>query len=193
MIWRLKNLFLRLKKITGSGRIYFEQHSSAKISINGYFVFGATTLGNMSYSKDESRLILDDSSHLDVDHVTVGRGSRLKLAKNATAKIGYNTYFSDNCFIAVSTQLEIGRDCAISWETQILDDDGHQIEDRMTKKPIIIGDRVWIGSRTVILKGARIGSGCVVASGSVVAGQFPENCLIGGVPARVIKENIHWK
>lgn len=54
---------------------------------------------------------------------------------------------------------------------------------------IVIGNDVWIGAGSVILKGARIGDGCIVAAGSVVTkGTYPANSLIGGNPASVLKE-----
>jgi len=53
---------------------------------------------------------------------------------------------------------------------------------------ISIGDGCWIGMASAILPGARIGMGCVVAAGAVVlAGDYPPNSLIGGVPAKVIR------
>lgn len=59
---------------------------------------------------------------------------------------------------------------------------------RFESAPIIIGDNVWIGANTTILKGVEIGSGCVIAAHSVVtAGVYPANSLIAGVPAKVIK------
>jgi acetyltransferase-like isoleucine patch superfamily enzyme len=55
--------------------------------------------------------------------------------------------------------------------------------------PIVIGDNVWIGTRVLILKGARIGSNSVIAAGAVVvAGEYPPNSLIAGNPARVVKQ-----
>lgn len=54
---------------------------------------------------------------------------------------------------------------------------------------IIIGDDVWVGAQCVILKNAHIGSGCIVAAGSVVtAGDYPPNSLLAGNPAKVIKD-----
>jgi hypothetical protein len=53
---------------------------------------------------------------------------------------------------------------------------------------IDIGDHVWIGMRCCILKGVRIGRGSIVAAGSVVVRDLPENCLAAGVPARVVRE-----
>ncbi|GAA5998664.1 sugar O-acetyltransferase [Rhodotorula paludigena] len=53
--------------------------------------------------------------------------------------------------------------------------------------PVTIGDDVWIGGGAEILPGTVIGNGCTVAAGSVVKGVFPDNCVIGGVPARILK------
>ncbi len=50
-----------------------------------------------------------------------------------------------------------------------------------------IGRNVWIGMRAIVLKGATIGDGAVIAAGSVVTGDIPGNVLAGGVPARVIR------
>ncbi len=54
--------------------------------------------------------------------------------------------------------------------------------------PIIIGERVWIGASATILPGVRIGDGAVVAAGAVVTKDVPENVVVGGVPARVLKK-----
>ena len=53
--------------------------------------------------------------------------------------------------------------------------------------PIEIGDRVWIGAAATVLAGVSIGSGSVVAAGAVVNRSVPENVMVAGVPARVIK------
>jgi len=53
---------------------------------------------------------------------------------------------------------------------------------------IVIGDGTWIGTGAVILDGARIGNGALVAAGSVVeSGEYPDNCLLAGVPAEIKK------
>lgn len=59
--------------------------------------------------------------------------------------------------------------------------------------PIQIGNHVWIGARAIILKGVTIGDGVVVAAGAVVTKDVPPNTLVGGVPAKIIKENISWE
>ena len=55
-------------------------------------------------------------------------------------------------------------------------------------KPIIIGDDVWVGANSTILKGAQIGDGCIVAAGAVIpGGTFPKRSVIAGNPGRVVK------
>jgi len=60
-------------------------------------------------------------------------------------------------------------------------------EQGVSTKPVVIGDDVWIGANAVILPGVTIGQHCVVAAGAVVTKDVPDNTLVGGVPAKVIK------
>jgi len=76
----------------------------------------------------------------------------------------------------------------------ICDTDSHHIDNpelRWTKKgpsqPIVIGADVWIGARTIVLKGVSIGDGTVVGAGSIVTKSLPANVLAAGVPARVLR------
>lgn len=61
-------------------------------------------------------------------------------------------------------------------------------EQGISTKPVVIGDDVWIGANAVILPGVTIGKHCVVAAGAVVTKDVPDNTIVGGVPAKVIKE-----
>ena len=61
-------------------------------------------------------------------------------------------------------------------------------EQGVTSKGIKIGNNVWIGAKATFLDGAIIGNNCVVAAGAVVNGIFPNNVIIGGVPAKILKE-----
>ena len=89
---------------------------------------------------------------------------------------------------------KIGNDCLVGEEVAIHDFEGNgTLPDKRlnigTKKEVVIGNNVWIGSKVIINKGARIGDNSVIAAGSVVLGkEYPPNVIIGGNPARMIKE-----
>ena len=61
-------------------------------------------------------------------------------------------------------------------------------EQGISTKPVTIGDDVWIGANAVILPGVTIGKHVVVAAGAVVTKDVPDNCIVGGVPAKKIKD-----
>ncbi len=72
----------------------------------------------------------------------------------------------------------------------IMDSDFHRVEDKSwdtSGVPIILEDRVWIGNRSIVLKGVRIGHDAVVAAGSVVTHDVPPRTVVAGVPARVVR------
>jgi len=68
-----------------------------------------------------------------------------------------------------------------------VNDDG-SINDREFAKAITIGDNCWLAANVVVIGGVKIGSGCVIGAGSVVAKDIPDNCLAVGNPCRVIRE-----
>ena len=76
--------------------------------------------------------------------------------------------------------------------------DSHKLLDLYTGdrlnpgKDIEIGAHVWCGESVVILKGVKIGNGCVVGVASVVTKQFPDDCTLAGNPAEIIKSNTKW-
>lgn len=116
--------------------------------------------------------------------------------KGATIRIGARTRMHGVCVHATSS-VTIGRNCLIAANTQIMDSSGHdlllerpelRLESKGSSSPVTIGDNVWIGSDCIILPGVTIGDGSVVAAGSVVTGNVPPRAVVGGVPARVIRQ-----
>lgn len=63
----------------------------------------------------------------------------------------------------------------------------HLITDHYIK-PIFIGNNVWIGENVCILPGVNVGSGCIIGANSVVNRDIPDNCIVAGVPTKVIKK-----
>ena len=128
---------------------------------------------------------------------SIGRGCRFDIRRDASVSIGKGGYINCNSTIIIMHKLSIGDNCAISWNCQFLDEDFHTIdyaEKKETPNSIEIGNHVWIGCGVKVYKGTKIPGGCVVASDTVLKGKFDkENCLIGGNPAKILKENIQWK
>lgn len=109
-------------------------------------------------------------------------------------KIGDETRIC-NHFTAISEGpgIEIGSRVLIGTDVSIMDSDFHAIapDQRIKGIPkmgrVSIADNVWIGDHVTILKGTVIGENSIVAAGAVVAGTFPANVVIGGIPAKVIR------
>jgi acetyltransferase-like isoleucine patch superfamily enzyme len=86
----------------------------------------------------------------------------------------------------------------VASDVQFMTSDAHSVIDADTGRrinpaaDIFVGDHVWLGLQTVILKGASIGAGAVVGLRAVVTGSVPANCVAAGTPARVIRQNVRW-
>ena len=95
-------------------------------------------------------------------------------------------------------KIEIGKDCMFSSDIIIMNTDVHRIYDVDTRlktnegKEISIGNHVWLGIRTIILKGVTIGDNSIVAAGSIVTKDVKANTIVSGTPAKQIKENKNW-
>lgn len=127
--------------------------------------------------------------------VSLQRGVRIVI-DSGELRIGHATNINGLTKILVAESVRIGSECTLSWDVQILDNDFHSITvDGRTgpaKAPVIIGDRVWIGTRAVILKGVEIGAGAVVAAGAVVSRDVPPGTVVAGMPARVVGKVDAW-
>ncbi len=163
----------------GSRLVFGNSKEKAVISVNPInLFFGYNT--NVSFGKS----------------VSLGPGTNIIIKENAFFSIGDNTYITSDTHIEAVNSITIGENCAISWGVTIIDDDHHQLMyfGKKVKENIVkIGDKVWIGCNVTILKGTVIDNNSVIAAGSVVSGIYPENSLIAGNPAKVIKKEISWE
>ncbi len=112
---------------------------------------------------------------------------------NAVIKIGDFSRIHGSCIHAFE-KIEIGNNCLIAANCQIIDSNGHATEKNMrlssqgSTSPIKIGNNVWIGTGCIILPGVTIGDGSIVAAGSVVTKSIPENSIYGGNPAQFLRK-----
>ncbi|MCU4338600.1 acyltransferase [Acinetobacter dispersus] len=133
------------------------------------------------------------------------------------AKIGRRVVFYPNIWVFTGRNLILGDDVDLATGVLITTDGGVSIGDRTlvgygtkilssnhnipklpnrifdsghTKAPVIIGKDAWLGANCIILPGVTIGDGAIVAAGSVVTKDVPTNVLVGGIPAKIIKERV---
>jgi maltose O-acetyltransferase len=105
-------------------------------------------------------------------------------------EIGNHTFVNYGSSIAARTSVKIGSRCLLGHYTFVMDNDQHDVvrhTELPRSEPVIIEDHVWIGSKTVILPGVRIGSRAVIGAGSIVTKNIPPRCVAAGNPARVLR------
>ncbi len=137
----------------------------------------------------------------NICHATIimGRGSRIDrnvtFSDKGTIIIGENTNIAEGTWIYAGKAggVTIGNNCLIARGVFIIDSDhglkkGTIIDEQPNVyTPISIGNDCLLGHRCIILRGTALGDGCVVGAGAVVKGTFADNVVLGGVPAKAIK------
>jgi acetyltransferase-like isoleucine patch superfamily enzyme len=133
---------------------------------------------------------------------SVGRFSNLSVSGSFSdigkgIEIGDNVGIGDYAHIGGAGGVHIGKDTIIGSFFSV-HPENHNISDLDTlirlqgvnRKGISVGENCWIGAKVTLLDGSVVGKGCVIAAGSVVRGSFPDNVIIGGVPAKILKERV---
>lgn len=170
-------------------KILFGKNS--KIELNGKLGLNKNMI--TGYNGRSSILRLDKNSKLIVNgKFNLFYGADVILFENAVLELG-SGYINSDCKIRCHESIKIGNGCAISHDFTIMDSDSHAINGVRNKKEIVIGDHVWIGTRVTVLSGVKIGDGAVIAAGAVVKDDVPAGALVGGCPARVLRENVTWE
>ena len=134
------------------------------------------------------RLIFQESGK----DITVGR----KAIINRHISIGNKSGIGEKCEIfgrcIIGNYVLMGPECVIYTinhnyidKSKLIIDQGNSVE-----MPVFIEDDVWLGRRAIVLPGVKIGKGAVIAAGSVVTKDIPPYSLVGGNPARIIKQRI---
>lgn len=111
------------------------------------------------------------------------------FGKNIT--VGKNVFINACCHFQDHGGVSLGDGCQIGHNVVFATlNHGLAPEDRQTTypAPITLGKNVWVGSNSTILQGVTIGDNAVIAAGAVVTKDVPENTIVGGVPARIIRK-----
>jgi acetyltransferase-like isoleucine patch superfamily enzyme len=158
--WHLRRANRVGPRVTLSGR--------PKVVNEGTMTFGDRVQLDSTVAKLE--LVALSGGHLEVgDRVLINYGSSL----------------------VASNHIKIGNQVLIGTHVMVMDCDFHSVEDKTwdtTGEPVILEERVWLGNRSIVLKGVTVGHDSVVAAGSVVTRDVPPRTVVAGNPARVVRQ-----
>jgi len=191
----LRGLAIRVKFKKVQGILF----SGKKVSIeHGYLI---TTGRSLILEDGVSLLALSQNGISFGNNVTIARNAVLNAtgvirSKGTGITIGNNSAVGAQSYLGGQGGITIGNDVIMGPGVKIFSEN-HNYSDpdipiRMqgeNRTGVTIGDNCWIGSGVIILDGVTLESGTIVAAGAVVSKSFGKNQLIGGVPARIIKEN----
>lgn len=167
--------------------------------------FKLSWVGSGSALKVHERDIFEnvDIRFSDAGEITIGRNSscrgKMEIKDGSGIYIGENTNLNRSCDLNAieGAAIEIGSGCLLS-NVAIRTSDYHSIIDTKSGKRtnpaqgVFIEDDVWIGENVVIYKGVRIGTGSIVAGGSLVTRSIPPLCVAAGRPATPKRSGVHW-
>lgn len=172
-IWLLYPHVTIGKNIKIGGKLIFIVHRLAQVKIGDNVSFYSHTRYNMA---------------------GISKPVSICVTANSLLSIGTNSGFSGTS-IFCNTKIVIGDNCNFGVNTNIWDTDFHPLDYKarresptgMVNKPINIGNDVFVGGNSIILKGVNIGDKAIIGAGSVVTKNIPENEVWGGNPAKFIK------
>ena len=173
--------------LDGVDRIAFAEGSALRIGLGD---FGLSSVADTSVLRvrPEGRLVCEGV-------VSLQRGVRV-VVDSGTLTIGHGTNVNGLAKILVGQSVRIGAGCTLSWDCQVLDHDFHTMtvggRVRAESSPVVLEDRVWVGTGALVLKGVTVGAGSVVAAGAVVTRDVPAGSIVAGTPARVVGTVERW-
>ena len=199
MWWTFFNINYFSKKVERKGRALLVNVSRTVVQIdnNARVILNAplhTGIKQVKRSRMETRVLVEKDAVLQVDgSFTVFANSYIRVAPKGKL-ILHGGFINENVQITAGDVVEIGSDFTCGRDVVIRSYDGHTIEQEGYKisEPIKIGNHVWIGQGATILKGVTIGDGVIIAAGALVTKDVPAHCIVAGVPAKVIRENVKW-
>lgn len=157
--------------------------------------------------KSENIIATHEPTRISIDGRLIFKGKskfahaiQLLVWNNGTLSFGDDTWVGSFSKVIAFRSVQLGNKLLCSWECQIFDTDFHFIENTDdgtisdTNGSILIGDKVWLGSRVSILKNTHIPNDCIIALGSICNQDYSLTCpagsVIGGIPAKFIKKGV---
>jgi len=123
----------------------------------------------------------------------IGHGCKIRVHEGEVS-IGAKTVIGQECTISAYQHVSIGRECIIADRVMLIDFDHGVTEverpirlQGIYKRDVRVGHNVWIGYGACILRGVSVGENSVIGTSSVVTGDVPDNAVVAGAPARVLR------
>jgi acetyltransferase-like isoleucine patch superfamily enzyme len=189
---RKQKFFLYVKLIPDVVRLFLLH---IQLRLHGVS-YGKKLRGNPCIIKNEGKIELGTGVFLNSnpDGELYRTGLRAYFA-SSVIKIGDKCSLNGT-IIHSRNAVIIGDNCMFGPGVVILDNDSHNTsidpksrrQGQIEETPVVIGNNVWIGMRSIIMKGVNIGDNSIVAAGSIVTKSVPSNSLFGGNPAAFIKK-----
>lgn len=194
--WRLSKFHRKSFGVFGR-KTNFSIARSAKIIIIEHFRFGAKSCGGEPISNKVvgSSFVIGKNARVVLNKCWFYSGATLVVKPSAQLEIGKEVGFNDGAYLEASKSIIIGDDVVFGHDVEIRDSDGHSIGQKTQSSPIVIGNHVFVGSKSIVLKGVHIGDGAVIAAGSIVNKDVLPHTMVGGNPARFLRnvpENIKY-
>ncbi|WP_251212536.1 acyltransferase [Adlercreutzia murintestinalis] len=195
------NFFSRKVKRTGKGLLIVGRHSVIDLAKGSKILLGDEHFyvndHRPSGSRAEAIVRLAKGAVLEARGcVRLCYGSTIEVHRDAYMELG-SVYINSGAVLIAGLKMSIGDGVLISREVFIYDSDHHHIlkDDGTAKnppRPVVIGDNVWIGIKSTILRGCRIGDGAVIGANSLVGGKVKAGAMMSGNPARSFGE-VSWR
>jgi acetyltransferase-like isoleucine patch superfamily enzyme len=123
----------------------------------------------------------------------LGRGCKIRVHEGEVS-IGAKSVLGQECTISAYQHISIGRECIIADRVMLIDFDHGVVEverpirlQGIYKRDVDVGHNVWIGYGACLLRGVQVGDNAIVGTSSVVTADIPDNAVVAGIPARVIR------
>lgn len=196
-----RNTNLNGGKVSIAANVVFDIHPSAKINVRSDIVIGRSEIKGFHYP---TALKMEAGTELTIHGGPLTRygkgpyllrsGACIEIVNNGKLSIGQGAS-NVNLTIMCAKEITIGNGVRIGRNVSIRDYNGVHVIVNDTYKiyaPVHIEDHCWLCSGCTIMPGVTVGEGSVVAANSTVTKDVPPHSLVGGSPAKVIKENIEW-
>lgn len=202
----MKRILLLFGRIWGYLFPFYETMQAVKMYLyTGYYSAKFKSFGNRSLIKPSFLMTKG------LKYISIGNGSYIGHSVQLTAwdkfqdqiftpsiSLGNNSSIGDNSHITAINRIVIGNNVRMG-KRILITDNAHGASDPnlleiapnkrplYSKGPVVIEDNVWIGEKSTILPGVKIGYGAIIGANSVVTKDIPPYALVGGNPAKIIK------